>query len=76
MSKNNIILYSNNCPRCMVLKDKLDKANIDYIINNNIDELINMGIQTVPVLKINDKILDFATAMKYVTMIEKASKGE
>ena len=32
-----IILYSNNCPRCKILKKKLDDNKINYEIIDNVD---------------------------------------
>ena len=35
-----VILYSTGCPKCRVLKTKLDKKNINYIENNDVEEMI------------------------------------
>ena len=51
-----IILYSNGCPKCKVLKAKLEAKNITFTENNNIKELISMNIKTLPMLKIVKKI--------------------
>lgn len=61
-----IILYSNNCPRCQVLKKKLDSANIQYEIPNNFDFLLEKGIESVPVLVVDNEILDFKKAVEWV----------
>ena len=61
-----ITLYSTGCPRCKVLTQKLDAANINYSISNNIDEIITKGFMSVPVLKVNDEYMDFGTAIKWV----------
>ena len=61
-----ITLYSTGCPRCKVLAQKLDTANINYSISNNIDEIMTKGFMSVPVLKVNDEYMDFGTAIKWV----------
>ena len=61
-----IIFYSTNCPKCKVLKTKLDKTNIQYTVNENIDEMLQLGIQSVPALQIDDVILDFGQAVKWL----------
>ena len=54
-----IILYTNNCPKCKILKNKLDEKNIKYEICNDIDLMIEKGFKSVPMLKIEGQILNF-----------------
>ena len=61
-----VILYSNNCPRCKILKRKLDDNKIDYEIIDDVDTMIDKGLSTVPVLEINDRMLDFKEAVEWV----------
>ena len=61
-----IILYSNNCPRCKILKKKLDDNKINYEIIDNVDAMIDKGLSTVPVLEINGRMLDFKEAVEWV----------
>ena len=61
-----IILYTNDCPRCKVLKAKLDQKNISYEINNDQGYMISIGIQSVPMLEIDGELLDFNEAIKWV----------
>ena len=63
---NKIILYSNNCPRCKILKKKLDDNKINYEIIDNVDTMIDKGLSTVPVLEINGRMLDFKEAVEWV----------
>ena len=58
----NITLYSNNCPRCNVLKKKLDNLGIDYSINSDLDSMIEKGFSQVPVLEVDEKIYYFTEA--------------
>ena len=65
------ILYSTGCPKCKVLKSKLDDKNIDYIVIDDIDEIMSKGIDSVPVLEVNGEMMNFKESMKWVN-----TKGE
>ena len=45
-----VILYSTGCPKCKVLKAKLDGKEISYDIISDTSVMVNKGIETVPVL--------------------------
>lgn len=75
-----IIFYTTNCPRCQVLKKKMDSLGIEYELNNNIEEMALQGIQTVPMLRIEEELfdssslttlLDFSQAVKWLKEYEK-----
>ena len=61
-----IILYSTGCPKCKVLKSKLDEKGIKYQVNDNIQYMLDKGITTVPVLKVENDLLNFTDAVKWV----------
>lgn len=61
-----ITLYSTGCPKCKVLKKKLEEKGIKYTENNSVDEMLSLGISQVPVLSVNNKLLDFSTANNWV----------
>ena len=63
------ILYSTGCPKCKVLKSKLDDKKIDYIVVDNIDEIMSKGIESVPVLEVNGEMMNFKSAVDYVNKI-------
>ncbi len=62
----NIILYSTGCPRCMVLKKKLDSKGILYNENNNVEEMLSLGINEVPVLSVGGVFMDYSNATKWL----------
>lgn len=75
-----IIFYTTNCPRCQVLKKKMDSLGIDYELNDDIEEMMLWGIQTVPMLRIEEELfdssslttlLDFSQAIKWLKEYEK-----
>ena len=59
-------LYSTGCPKCEVLKKKLAEKGVQYTENNSVDEMLKLGIEAVPVLKVNDRLLDFKEAVDWV----------
>ena len=64
-----VILYSTGCPRCTVLKQKLNSKNIEFNTVTNIDEMVDLGIQTAPMLSIDDELMSFTDAIKWVNSI-------
>lgn len=61
-----ITLYSTGCPKCKVLKKKLEEKGIKYTESNSVDEMLSLGISQVPVLSVNNELLDFSTANDWV----------
>ena len=61
-----VILYSTGCPKCRVLKTKLDKKNINYIENNDVEEMIKLGFDLLPVLKVDNDIMNFTEANDWI----------
>ena len=51
-----VILYSTGCPKCNVLKAKLDNKNIKYDVVSNVDIIMSKEISTVPVLEIDGQL--------------------
>ena len=61
-----IILYSNNCPRCKILKTKLEQSNIYFEENNDVELMTQKGFTTVPMLEVDGVIMDFKTAVDWI----------
>lgn len=61
-----IILYSTGCPRCKELKIMLDKNDIKYSINQDVQEMETLGFSTVPILKVNNEFLNYTQAVKWL----------
>lgn len=65
--KDKIIFYSTHCPKCKALEMKLKKSGVEYIESNDVGEMLSLGIQSAPALKLeNGEILDFASAVAWV----------
>lgn len=62
-----ITVYSTpTCPRCKILKTKLAQKEIPYEECMDEAKMQSMGILSVPVMAVDDKLLDFSEAIKYV----------
>lgn len=62
----NIILHTTNCPRCKVLKSKLDQKSINYKINTDVDLMMQKGFTTAPKLEIDGVVYDFKEAVEWI----------
>ena len=69
-----ITLYSTGCPKCNILERRLTNDGISFNISNDVDELIDMGFQNAPVLKIGDNFIDYANAMKLLKVFEEVER--
>ena len=67
------VFSSSTCPKCKVLKFKMDKAGLIYEVNENLDDMKELGIKTLPVLQLsNGDLLDFGAAIAFVKDMEVA----
>ena len=62
----NVVLYSTGCPKCIVLKEKMDSGAIAYTENSSREEMLSLGIKQVPILSVDGELLDFAQANEWV----------
>ena len=62
----NIVLYSTNCPKCKVLKSKLEQNNIEFIENNDIELMTQKGFTTAPMLEIDSIVYNFKEAVEWI----------
>ena len=61
-----MVIYSNGCPKCKILEQKLIDKEVKYEKVSDMDIMIDLGIKSVPVLKVEEELLDFAKAVSYV----------
>ena len=62
----NLIMYSTGCPKCRVLKMKLDASGLPFAIHDDIDEMMALGFRSVPVLSVDGKFYTYADAIRWV----------
>ena len=60
------IYTTETCPKCKILKKKLQNKEIPYVEIQDIDELMKLNIDEVPVAKVDDNIMNFNEAITWV----------
>ena len=61
-----LTLYSTGCPKCKVLKSKLDSKQIEYTIIEDVEVMKNKGFNSLPVLEVDGTMYEFREAVNYV----------
>ena len=61
-----IVFYTTHCPKCKVLKRKLDDKGVSYTENEDVDEMVSKGFKSAPILVVNGKALTFKDALDWV----------
>ena len=62
----NVTLYSTHCPKCNVLEKKLKAAGIEYEEINDVNIMLEKGLQSAPNLEVNGQIMDFTQATNWI----------
>lgn len=52
-----IVLYSNHCPKCDIVKDKLNAKKIEYTLVDDEHVLTDKGFDLMPVLEVDGVLL-------------------
>lgn len=60
------VLYSTGCPQCIVLKEKLKAANINYIEVTDKDTILAKGITRIPVLEVEGIKMELSAANEWI----------
>ena len=61
-----VILYEHGCPKCKVLKMKLDQKKIDYETINDIEVLKAKGFLEAPKLEVDGVVMGFKDAADWI----------
>ena len=64
-----VTLYSTGCPRCKVLKAKLEQKGIAYKVVDSVEEMQALGMTEVPILVSDGElpfVLDFIGALHWI----------
>lgn len=59
-------LFSTGCPKCTILKKKLSQKDIEYTEVNDIQQMLDMGLQSVPWLEVDGQMMNFEQANKWI----------
>lgn len=60
------ILYSTDCPKCKILENQLKEKGIVFKKNEDVDEMLALGLKTAPSFKHNDQIMSFNEALMFI----------
>lgn len=61
-----VVLYTINCPNCIILEKKLKQLNIEFETITDIDIMSEKGIMSAPTLEVDGKLMNYANAMKWI----------
>lgn len=63
-----IKLYTTNCPRCKVLEKKLEQKGINFekVEDFDLQEMVEKGFSTAPILDVDGKYMIFTDAVKWI----------
>lgn len=64
-----IILYSTRCPKCNVLKKKMEIKKIPFIVCEDIEIMKSKGLRSAPALEVGDMIYNFEESVKYINSL-------
>lgn len=64
--QGNIIFYTTGCPKCAILKKKLDGAYIQYTTVTDISAMQSLGLLEAPALSVDGRIMGFVDAVHWV----------
>jgi len=59
-------LYSTGCPKCKILKTKLDKKNIIYEVVSDVNVMLAKSMRSVPMLEVDGEIMTYLDAINWV----------
>ena len=61
-----VVLYEHGCPRCKVLKMKLDQSGIEYENVNDIEVMKAKGSAEAPKLEVDGVVMNFKEAVEWI----------
>lgn len=61
-----VTLYSTGCPRCKMLTMQLNNKKVEYNLVDDQGEIASRGIQTIPVLEVDGRLMKFPEALNWV----------
>ena len=61
-----VTLYQHGCPRCKVLKIKLDQKGIEYENITDVEVMQAKGFKEAPKLEVDGVIMDFKEAVEWI----------
>lgn len=65
-----ITLYTIDCPKCRIIEKKLNSLNINFNICKDIKLMEEKDINLLPVLEVNEKLMDFKEANNWINNLK------
>ena len=60
-----VILYSNGCPKCKVLETKLKQKGVQFDYVTDIETMLEKGFMSMPMMEVDGVALDFTKAVEW-----------
>lgn len=61
-----------NCPKCMILKSRLETEDREFKTSDDAEHMASLGIMSVPMMQVDDgDLMDFNSAMAWLNNNEK-----
>jgi len=64
------VLYTTGCPKCKVLKQKLDAKGVAYETNTSVADMAALGMKSAPALQVDGELMLFADAVQWVNNLK------
>ena len=61
-----VTLYEHGCPRCKILKAKLDQSGIQYNCVTDVELMMAKGFTEAPKLEVGDVVMGFTEAVQWI----------
>ena len=61
-----VILYSTNCPKCKIIKQKLSQANLEFTEITDVKKIMEKGFREAPVLEVDGEFMKFPEAVAWL----------
>ncbi len=61
-----VTFYSNDCPRCNILQQKLDEKGVMYEKVSDVEIMKQKGFMSVPMLEVDGNIMNYLEAINWV----------
>lgn len=67
----NVVLYTIDCPKCLVLEKKLNSKNISFVKVSDRETLVAKGLKDAhfPILEVDGVMMEYRTAIEWVNNI-------
>lgn len=60
------IYTTETCPKCQILKKKMEAKNIEFVDVMDMDTLVELGFTAVPWLSVDGELMDFGEANVWI----------